>query len=137
MKKIWLFILLIICSIIAIWCSNDIPEFNDYTRGCGVYNEDYPARHNTNDWTDLRVAVRSWTTFEYIKDIIWKENICFGWTNLLREKIDELPDDAIGYRFSLKIYPNNDGLNKARQIKENLKDDNNVYEVRIQPMWYN
>jgi hypothetical protein len=138
MKKFWVLLSLLICSILLTWCYNNdeenLEEF-EYSRSCGIYNNKYPARHNNNDWTELTVAVHSWTTFEYIKNIIWKEYICFGWKNSLKKYMKELPNDAIGYKFSLKIY-NND-WNKATEIKEKLKNDKNVYGVRIQEMWFN
>ena len=140
MKKFWVLLSLLICSILLTWCYNNdeenLEEF-EYSRSCGIYNNKYPARHNANDWTELTVAVHSWTTFEYIKNIIWKEYICFGWKNSLKKYMKELPNDAIGYKFSLKIYPNNENWKKAIEIEEKLKNNSNVYDVRIRPMWFN
>lgn len=140
MKKIWLFISLLACSTLLTWCYNNdeenLEEF-EYSRDCGVYNDKYPARQNANDWAELTVAVRSWTKYEYIKNIVWEEYICFGWKNSLKEYTKELPADAVWYRFSLKIYPNNEDWKKAIEIEEKLKNNSNVYDVRMRPMWYN
>jgi hypothetical protein len=139
MKKIWLFLSLLICSIFLIWCSEEIPEFDGISsRSCGVYNKEYPVRWGANDWIDLTVAVRSWTKINYIKNIIWKKYICYEWTNSLKSHRDELPDDAIWYRFSLRIYPNNEAeKEKITKIEQDLENDDNVYEVRTLGYWYN
>lgn len=119
MKKIWLFLSLIMFWFLLIWCSSKLPEYEFPSRGCGIYNDKYPERWGSNDWTDLTVAVRSWTDIGYIKKIIWKKYICYEWTNSLKGRKDNLPDDAIWYRFSLKIYPN---PNDEEEQKKNWKN---------------
>lgn len=137
MKKIWLFLSLLICSVLMIWCSEEIHEF-EHTTSCGVYNKEYPERWGSNDWMDLTVAVRSWTSINYIKNIIWKKYICYEWTNSLKYHRDELPDDAIWYRFSLKIYPNDkEEMKIMEKIEQNLKNNDNVYKIWASPEWFN